>query len=101
MIVSDRMAPFLGLSEYRSKGAVAYRMDRPMTLLVQELIRAFEKVSEFASDHNGLPEQECEAVLFVLENSSGISNRIVLSAITNTMIRKSVRLSHGFRPQSA
>ena len=39
-------------------------MDRPVTLLVQELIRAFEKVSEFASDHNGLPEQECEAVLF-------------------------------------
>ena len=46
------------------KGAVGYRMDRPVTLLVQELIRAFEKVSEFASDHNGLPERECEAVLF-------------------------------------
>ena len=39
-------------------------MDRPVTLLVLELIRAFEKVSEFASDHNGLPDEECEAVLF-------------------------------------
>ena len=39
-------------------------MDRPVTLLVQELIRAFEEVSEFASDHNGLREQECETVLF-------------------------------------
>jgi hypothetical protein len=39
-------------------------MDRPVTLLVQELIRAFEKVSEFASDHNGHPDQECEAVLY-------------------------------------
>ena len=45
-------------------GAVAYRMDRPVTFLVQELIRPFEKVSEFASNHKGLPGQECEAVLF-------------------------------------
>ncbi len=30
---------------------------------------------------------------FVLENSFGISKRIVLSAITSTMIHKSVRLS--------
>ena len=69
-------------------------MDRPVTLLVQELIRAFEEVSEFASDHNGLPEQ-------VLKKLSAISNRIVLSAITNTMSHKSERLSRGFRPQSA
>lgn len=38
--------------------------NRRVTLLVQELIRAFERVSEFASDHKGLPEAECEAVLF-------------------------------------
>jgi hypothetical protein len=39
-------------------------MDRSSTRLVQELIRAFEKVSEFASHHKGLPEDECEAALF-------------------------------------
>ena len=32
--------------------------------LVQDLIGAFERVSEFASSHKGLPEDECEAVLF-------------------------------------
>ena len=69
MIVSDRMAPFLGLSEYRSiQGRSTIWID-PVTLLVQELIRAFEKVSEFASDHNGLPDQECEAVLFCARGS--------------------------------
>jgi hypothetical protein len=40
------------------------KTDRKSTLLVQELIRSFEGVSEFASDHKGLPEEECEAVLF-------------------------------------
>ena len=44
--------------------AVACRMDRRSTLLVQELIRAFENVSEFAAHHKGLPEDECEAALF-------------------------------------
>ena len=78
-------------------------MVRPVTLLVQELIRAFEKVSEFASDYNGLPEQECEAVLFCARELMRDleSHRIVLSAITNRMIHKSVRLSHGFQLQSA
>lgn len=38
--------------------------DRPATLLVQELVRAFEKVSEFVSHHKGLREEECEAVLY-------------------------------------
>lgn len=38
--------------------------ERGPTLLIQELIRTFERVSEFASDHKGLPEAECEAVLF-------------------------------------
>jgi len=38
--------------------------DRRSTPLVQELIHAFERVSEFASDHKGLPEGECEAVLW-------------------------------------
>ena len=37
--------------------------DRRSTL-VQDLIGAFARVSEFASDHKGLPEDECEAVLF-------------------------------------
>lgn len=37
--------------------------DRRSTL-VQGLIGAFERVSEFASNHKGLPEDECEAVLF-------------------------------------
>ena len=36
----------------------------PSTLLVQDLIEAFERVSAFASDHKGLPEDQCEAVLF-------------------------------------
>ena len=39
-------------------------MDRRLTLPIQELIRAFEGVSRFASDHKGLPEEDCEAVLF-------------------------------------
>ena len=37
--------------------------DRPATLLVQEFLRAFEKLREFASHHKGLREEECEAVL--------------------------------------
>jgi hypothetical protein len=37
--------------------------DRPATLLVQELRCAFERVSDFASHHKGLREEECEAVL--------------------------------------
>ena len=38
--------------------------DRPATLLVQELVRAFERVSEFVSQHKGLREEECEAILY-------------------------------------
>ena len=37
--------------------------EHPATLLVQELRRAFERVSEFAAHHKGLREEECEAVL--------------------------------------
>ena len=37
--------------------------DREATVLVQELVRAFESVREFASHHKGLREEECEAVL--------------------------------------
>ena len=37
--------------------------DRRATL-VHDLIGAFERVSEFVSNHKGLPEDECEAVLF-------------------------------------
>jgi len=38
--------------------------DRRSTPLVRELIRAFEEVNQFASHYKGLPEDECEAVLF-------------------------------------
>jgi hypothetical protein len=43
--------------------ACSIMTDRRSTLLVQELIRSFERVSEFASDYQGLPEEECKAVL--------------------------------------
>ena len=39
-------------------------MKSKFTPLVQQLIRAVEQVKEFASNHRGLPEDECEAVLF-------------------------------------
>jgi hypothetical protein len=39
-------------------------MDRRLTLPVQELIRAHERLIEFASHKHGLPEDDCEAVLF-------------------------------------
>jgi hypothetical protein len=35
-----------------------------LTLPVQELIRAHERILNFATDHKGLPEDDCEAVLF-------------------------------------
>ena len=38
--------------------------DRRSAVLVQELLRAFEGVSELASHYKGLREEECEAVLF-------------------------------------
>ena len=39
-------------------------MNRKLSLPVQELIRAHERLMVFASDHDGLPEDDCEAVLF-------------------------------------
>ena len=39
-------------------------MDRRLSPQVQELIRASENVIGFASDNNGLREEDCEAVLF-------------------------------------
>jgi hypothetical protein len=39
-------------------------MDRRLTLPVQELIRAHERLIGFATNYNGLPEDDCEAVLF-------------------------------------
>lgn len=40
-------------------------MDRKLSLPVQELVRAHERLIRFASDHDGLPEDDCEAVLFL------------------------------------
>jgi len=39
-------------------------MDRKLSLPVRELIRAHERLIRFSSDHHGLPEEDCEAVLF-------------------------------------
>jgi hypothetical protein len=39
-------------------------MDRRLSPQVQDLIRASENVIGFASDNNGLREEDCEAVLF-------------------------------------
>ena len=39
-------------------------MDRRLTLPVQELIRAHDILIGVATNHNGLPEDDCEAVLF-------------------------------------
>ena len=39
-------------------------MDRRLTLPVQELIRAHERLIEFAFNKHGLSEDDCEAVLF-------------------------------------
>lgn len=41
-------------------------MDRRLSLPVQELIRAQERLIRFSSDHHGLPEEDCEAVLFLI-----------------------------------
>ena len=39
-------------------------MDRSLSLPVQEFIRASGRVIVFDSNHRGLPEDDCEAVLF-------------------------------------
>ena len=39
-------------------------MDRTLSLPIQEFIRACERIAGFASNHKGLPEADCEAVLF-------------------------------------
>ena len=39
-------------------------MHRSLTPPIRELIRAIERVIEFASAHKGLPEDDCEAGLF-------------------------------------
>ena len=39
-------------------------MDRKLSLPVQELIRAHEGLIRYSADHQGLVEDDCEAVLF-------------------------------------
>jgi hypothetical protein len=66
MIVSNEMTSFLGLSEFQSTcgdSSMPY-MDRTLSLPVQEFIRACERVMQFASNHNGLAEADCHAVIF-------------------------------------
>ena len=46
------------------KSLVGLGMNRTLSLPVQELIRASERVIGFATNHKGLPEEDFEAVLF-------------------------------------
>lgn len=39
-------------------------MNPPLSLPVKEFIRASERLSVFAANHKGLPEDDCEAVWF-------------------------------------
>ena len=66
IIVADRMGPFLGLPEFkiRSQRHSMTMGNRRLARPVQELIHAFERVNEYIFDHKGLPEAECEAVVF-------------------------------------
>ena len=38
-------------------------MERKLSLPVQDLVRTIERLSQFAANHKGLPEDDCEAVL--------------------------------------
>src|SRR5215831_19860313 len=44
--------------------AVLCRMDRTVSLPVQEFIRACERIIQFASNHGGLTEDDCHAAIF-------------------------------------
>ena len=44
--------------------AVLCRMDRTVSLPVQEFIRACERIMQFASNHGGLTETDCHAAIF-------------------------------------
>jgi hypothetical protein len=50
IIVAERMAPFLGLPEFKIR-TQRHSMTRRLTPPVQELIHAFERVSKFISDY--------------------------------------------------
>ena len=39
-------------------------MDQTLSLPVQEFIRSCERIAVFNSNHKGMPEADCEAVLF-------------------------------------
>lgn len=39
-------------------------MDHNFTPPVQDFIRTLERLGQFATNHKGLPEEDCEAVLF-------------------------------------
>ena len=39
-------------------------MDRTLSLPVQEFIRACERIMQFGSNHSGLTEDDCHAVIF-------------------------------------
>ena len=50
-------------------------MNRTLSLPVQELIRASERVMVFATNHKGLPEEDFEAVLSCAHELIMTSNR--------------------------
>ena len=60
-------------------------MDRTLSLAAQEFIRVCERMNAFNSNHGGLPEADCEAVLFH-----------ALDLIRN--VQRSCALSHGHDP---
>jgi hypothetical protein len=43
---------------------ICEKMDRRISLPVQDFVRAVEHLSQFAINHKGMLEDDCEAVLF-------------------------------------